>query len=60
MQIGGRLKSGEKHDGSAPDYDDWSLNGDIIENNRVRESGFQISYSFALNNKRNFKIREQN
>lgn len=30
MQIGGKLKSGEKHDGRAPDYDDWSLNGDII------------------------------
>ncbi|MEG2377142.1 MAG: aspartate--ammonia ligase [Clostridia bacterium] len=29
-QIGGRLKSGEKHDGRAPDYDDWSLNGDIL------------------------------
>ncbi len=30
MQIGGELKSGEKHDGRAPDYDDWNLNGDII------------------------------
>jgi len=30
MQIGGVLKSGEKHDGRAPDYDDWKLNGDII------------------------------
>lgn len=30
MQIGGILASGEKHDGRAPDYDDWSLNGDII------------------------------
>lgn len=30
MQIGGTLKSGEKHDGRAPDYDDWSLNGDIL------------------------------
>lgn len=30
MQIGGALKSGEKHDGRAPDYDDWSLNGDIL------------------------------
>ncbi|MCB2291732.1 aspartate--ammonia ligase [Clostridium sp. CS001] len=30
MQIGGVLKSGEKHDGRAPDYDDWSLNGDIL------------------------------
>ena len=30
MQIGGRLRSGQKHDGRAPDYDDWSLNGDIV------------------------------
>ena len=30
MQIGGELKSGIKHDGRAPDYDDWSLNGDIL------------------------------
>lgn len=30
MQIGGTLKSGKKHDGRAPDYDDWSLNGDIL------------------------------
>ena len=30
MQIGGALKSGEKHDGRAPDYDDWDLNGDIF------------------------------
>lgn len=30
MQIGGKLSSGEKHDGRAPDYDDWSLNGDIL------------------------------
>lgn len=30
MQIGGALKSGERHDGRAPDYDDWKLNGDII------------------------------
>ena len=29
-QIGGILKSGERHDGRAPDYDDWKLNGDII------------------------------
>lgn len=28
--IGGALKSGKPHDGRAPDYDDWSLNGDII------------------------------
>ncbi|MCL2601949.1 MAG: aspartate--ammonia ligase [Treponema sp.] len=30
MQIGGALKSGNKHDNRAPDYDDWSLNGDIL------------------------------
>ncbi|MDK2951475.1 MAG: aspartate--ammonia ligase [Kosmotogales bacterium] len=30
MKIGGVLKSGIKHDGRAPDYDDWELNGDII------------------------------
>ena len=30
MQIGGVLSNGEKHDGRAPDYDDWSLNGDIL------------------------------
>ena len=28
--IGGALKSGRKHDGRAPDYDDWDLNGDIL------------------------------
>lgn len=30
MQIGDKLKSGNKHDGRAPDYDDWTLNGDIM------------------------------
>ncbi|MBE5785012.1 MAG: aspartate--ammonia ligase [Clostridiales bacterium] len=30
MQIGGRLSNGEPHDGRAPDYDDWTLNGDIL------------------------------
>lgn len=30
MNIGGLLSSGKKHDGRAPDYDDWDLNGDII------------------------------
>ena len=28
--IGKKLKSGQKHDGRAPDYDDWDLNGDIL------------------------------
>ncbi len=30
LQIGGKLRSGQKHDDRAPDYDDWSLNGDIL------------------------------
>lgn len=30
MQIGDRLNSGQPHDGRAPDYDDWKLNGDIL------------------------------
>ncbi len=30
MKIGDRLKSGQVHDGRAPDYDDWQLNGDIL------------------------------
>ena len=30
MQIGGKLRSGKPHDGRAPDYDDWSLNGDLF------------------------------
>ncbi len=43
MQIGGRLKNGEKHDGRAPDYDDWTLNGDILLYNRVLDIPFEIS-----------------
>ena len=30
MHIGGNLESGQRHDGRAPDYDDWKLNGDLI------------------------------
>ncbi|MEE6657336.1 aspartate--ammonia ligase [Pediococcus acidilactici] len=30
MKIGGPLRSGTRHDGRAPDYDDWNLNGDIL------------------------------
>lgn len=42
-KIGGALASGEKHDGRAPDYDDWELNGDIILWNDVLNSAFEIS-----------------
>lgn len=42
-QIGGELASGTKHDGRAPDYDDWTLNGDIILWNPVLELGLEIS-----------------
>ena len=30
MQIGGKMRSGFRHDGRSPDYDDWTLNGDIV------------------------------
>ena len=43
MKIGDKLKSGKKHDGRAPDYDDWNLNGDILIYNRVIEKAFEIS-----------------
>ena len=43
MQIGGKLRSGNKHDGRAPDYDDWTLNGDIMVWNPVLNSALEIS-----------------
>lgn len=43
MQIGKTLRSGTKHDGRAPDYDDWELNGDILMWNPVLESRFEVS-----------------
>ena len=43
MEIGDLLKSGEKHDGRAPDYDDWKLNGDIVFWNDVLGRAFEVS-----------------
>ena len=43
MQIGGALKSGKPHDGRAPDYDDWSLNGDIIVYYPVLDISLELS-----------------
>ena len=43
MQIGGKLRSGKPHDGRAPDYDDWTLNGDILMWNPVLQRSFEIS-----------------
>lgn len=43
MQIGGKLASGEKHDGRAPDYDDWSLNGVLFFWNETLQKGIEIS-----------------
>ena len=42
-QIGGRLRSGGIHDGRAPDYDDWSLNGDIVVYNSLLDIAFELS-----------------
>ena len=43
MQIGGTLRSGKPHDGRAPDYDDWTLNGDIMFWNDLLGCAFEIS-----------------
>lgn len=42
-EIGGALKGGEKHDGRAPDYDDWGLNGDIIVYYPVLDIALELS-----------------
>ena len=41
--IGGALKSGKPHDGRAPDYDDWALNGDIMFWNELLGCAFEVS-----------------
>ena len=43
MQIGGKLKDGAPHDGRAPDYDDWTLNGDIIVYYPVLDIALELS-----------------
>lgn len=43
MQIGDKLRSGKPHDGRAPDYDDWKLNGDILFWNEKLGCAFEIS-----------------
>ena len=43
MQIGKMLASGEPHDGRAPDYDDWELNGDIIVYYPVLDIALELS-----------------
>lgn len=43
MQIGDVLKSGQRHDGRAPDYDDWSLNGDILLYYPILDCPIEIS-----------------
>ena len=43
MQIGGKLRSGKRHDGRAPDYDDWNLNCDIFFWDEVLGRGLEIS-----------------
>lgn len=43
MQIGDKLKSGQKHDGRAPDYDDWSLNGDLLMWSDVLDCAIELS-----------------
>jgi aspartate--ammonia ligase len=42
-KIGGKLRSGQAHDGRAPDYDDWELNGDIVLHHPVLDCAFEVS-----------------
>ena len=41
--IGGVLKSGQKHDGRSPDYDDWTLNGDLLYWDDLLQCAFELS-----------------
>lgn len=41
--IGKKLSDGKSHDGRAPDYDDWELNGDIMFYNDVLDCAFEVS-----------------
>ena len=43
QQIGGKLKSGKPHDGRAPNYDDWSLNGDLLFWHEPLQCALEIS-----------------
>ena len=43
MQIGKKLRSGQPHDGRAPDYDDWDLNGDILFWNSTLNISYELS-----------------
>ena len=57
MQIGGKLSNGEKHDGRAPAYDDWTLNGDILLYTKVLDCAFEIS-SMGIRVDRNALIKQ--
>lgn len=43
MQVGKTLTNGERHDGRAPDYDDWELNGDILVYYPVLDIALELS-----------------
>jgi len=43
MQVGKKLTNGERHDGRAPDYDDWELNGDILVYYPVLDIALELS-----------------
>ncbi|WOO86654.1 aspartate--ammonia ligase [Mollicutes bacterium LVI A0039] len=43
MKIGDKLSNGQEHDGRAPDYDDWELNGDILVWNETLKRAYELS-----------------
>ncbi|KAK8882552.1 hypothetical protein M9Y10_045194 [Tritrichomonas musculus] len=61
-QIGGKLKSGQPHDGRSPDYDDWEMNGDIVVWDPILQQSFEISSMGIRVNKESLlkQLKEKN
>ncbi|MHB1452784.1 MAG: aspartate--ammonia ligase [Saccharofermentanales bacterium] len=55
--IGDKLRGGDKHDGRAPDYDDWSLNGDILFWYPMLDQAFEVSSMGIRVNSESMKLQ---
>ncbi|XP_055952210.1 aspartate--ammonia ligase-like [Argiope bruennichi] len=62
FQVGKTLKSGTYHDGRAPDYDDWELNGDILVHHQELDVAFELSSMGIRVNKKSLvkQLEERN
>ena len=59
MQIGDILSNGEKHDGRAPDYDDWKLNGDILVYYPVLDIALELSSLVSVSTRKACRAAEK-